>query len=104
LFSYHGSHGTGTCGCGEDKVVSERDFGPRASHPNFRPPALRVPIVLGCQSVTSADTKNKNSFSVLADLISRHKKYVLLYRLIKSADTKNNLFFVSATIINPYQK
>jgi hypothetical protein len=34
------------------------DFGPRASHPNFRPSALRVPIVFGCWPVTSADTKN----------------------------------------------
>jgi hypothetical protein len=44
----------------------DRDFGPHASHPNFWLPALRMPIVLGCQPVTSADRK-KYIFFVSTD-------------------------------------
>jgi hypothetical protein len=53
------------------------DFGPRASHLNFQPSTLRVPIVLGCRPVTLVDTKNM----------------YFLYRLIKSADTKIKSLF-----------
>jgi hypothetical protein len=57
----------------------DQDFGLRASHLDFWPPALCVPIVLGL--------------------------CFFLYRLIKSADIKNEfLLLVSPTVISVYQK
>jgi hypothetical protein len=71
------------------------DFGPRASRLIFQPPALRVPIVLGCRPSMSADIKNKKSFLVSADLTSRYKNiHIFLYRQIKSTDTKMSPYFL----------
>jgi hypothetical protein len=75
-FCYHGSHGIGTRGCGEDKVVVGPGFWAARLSSEFL--AARAPRAhsLRCRPVTSADTKNKNRFLVSADLINRYKKYV----------------------------
>jgi hypothetical protein len=87
------------------RLWRDQHFGPCDSRPNFWPPTLRVPIVLGCRPVTSADIKNlrvpivlgcqpvmsadiknKNLFLASADLIMSP---YFLYRLQLSAHTKN---------------
>jgi hypothetical protein len=66
-FCYHGSHGTGTCGCGADKVVVGPGFWVARLSSEFlaahAPRAHSLRVSAGYVS----HTKNKSSFLVSAD-------------------------------------